>query len=254
MNPKHLTIKAVIVDDENNARERLSRMLKRFETIELLQSYELPEEALRAIIDLKPALVFVDVEMPQMSGFELVKKIKAFGFDPYFVFVTAFNQYAIKAIKADAFDFLLKPIDLDELNDTIERVSQSILNSGNSFHTNISSIKTSDRQFQKVRFNSNSGFLLIDPNDILFCQADGPYTIIHLKNGKEITESKYLSEVETKLQAKGFIRISRFHLVNIDAISSVDKRKRHITLVETDQTTILKISKRFIPVLDHYFL
>lgn len=110
-----------IVDDQIDSIERLESLLKQCCNIQSLGSNTMPLLALEEIYNLKPQLVFVDVEMPELTGFELINRIREKGISPKFIFTTGYSQYAIKAIKAGAFDYLLKPIDLDELKQMLER-------------------------------------------------------------------------------------------------------------------------------------
>ncbi|MBM3436485.1 MAG: response regulator transcription factor [Bacteroidetes bacterium] len=110
-----------LLDDEKGPRERMAVLLGKFENIKILGIDEKPEEAISNILCKKPDLVFIDVEMPRMSGFDVIREIRNNNFFPDFIFVTGYNQYAIKAIKEEAFDFLLKPVDIDELKETIDR-------------------------------------------------------------------------------------------------------------------------------------
>ncbi len=113
-------LKCIIIDDEIEVRNRLESLIYKIEEIEIISKEGIPEEAIKKVIELKPNLVFLDVEMPRMNGFEVVKQIRDNYYYPTFIFVTAYNQYAIKAIKKEAFDFLLKPVDIEELTQTIE--------------------------------------------------------------------------------------------------------------------------------------
>ena len=117
-------ISSIIIDDEINVRQRLEDLLDKFEHIELLASEGNPQKGIDLVLEHKPDLVFIDVEMPRMNGFEVVKAIRNKNYYPTFVFVTAYNQYAIKALKNEAFDYLLKPVDIDELAQTIERYTK----------------------------------------------------------------------------------------------------------------------------------
>ncbi|HXH17749.1 MAG TPA: response regulator [Chitinophagales bacterium] len=117
-------ITCLIIDDEELARERLESLLKMHKEIEVLAKIGDPDEAVKEIIYHEPALVFIDVEMPRKSGFDVVKEVREAGFNPTFIFATGYNQYAIKAIKNAAFDYLLKPIDMDDLKETLERFKQ----------------------------------------------------------------------------------------------------------------------------------
>lgn len=113
---------AIIVDDEEAGRESIVRLLGYYDKIEIIGISGIPEEAIELIIKKEPDIVFVDVEMPVMSGFEVVDAIRQEGVNPIIIFTTGYNQYAIKAIKKQAFDYLLKPIMLDEIKDTLDRV------------------------------------------------------------------------------------------------------------------------------------
>ncbi len=113
----------IVIDDEINVRKRLEDLLGKFKDIQILASEGNPEKGIELIEALKPDIVFIDVEMPRMSGFDVVKTIRKKKLNPCFIFVTAYNQYAIKAIKNEAFDYLLKPVDIDELAESIKRYS-----------------------------------------------------------------------------------------------------------------------------------
>ena len=114
-------ITCLIIDDDEHARDRLESLLKMRKEIEVLAKIGDPDEAVKEIIYHEPALVFIDVEMPRKSGFDVVKEVREAGFNSTFIFATGYNQYAMKAIKNAAFDYLLKPIDIDDLNETLER-------------------------------------------------------------------------------------------------------------------------------------
>lgn len=114
-------LKCIIIDDEAEVRNRLESLLHKCDKIKVLAKEGVPEYAIKKIQELKPDLVFVDVEMPRLNGFEVVKQVRESMFNPTFIFVTAYNQYAIKAIKNEAFDFLLKPVDIEELSETLDR-------------------------------------------------------------------------------------------------------------------------------------
>lgn len=110
-----------ILDDERGPRESMAMLLQKFEDISIIGIEEKPEKAIESIVKKNPDLVFIDVEMPRYSGFEVIKEIRKQDIFPEFVFVTGYNQYAIKAIRSEAFDFLVKPVDIDELSEVIQR-------------------------------------------------------------------------------------------------------------------------------------
>ena len=113
--------RCIVIDDEALAVERLCNLLNQLKQVDIIETALSPEKAIKEILAKKPDIVFIDVEMPRISGFDIVKDVRANLFNPTFIFVTAYNQYAIKAIKAEAFDFLVKPVDIDELHETIDR-------------------------------------------------------------------------------------------------------------------------------------
>ncbi len=121
-------ITCIVVDDEKAVLDRFETLMTYFDDVELISKNSHPEVAVEQIVHLKPDLVFIDVEMPRMTGFDVIKEVRARNVNPTFIFVTGYSTYAIKAIKNAAFDFLIKPIDLDELKETIERFRQTIQN------------------------------------------------------------------------------------------------------------------------------
>jgi DNA-binding NarL/FixJ family response regulator len=115
------TLNCMILDDETAPRERMAVLLSKIEGIRIISIEESPVAAIESISLKKPDLVFIDIEMPGMSGFDVVKEIQSRSLNPGFIFVTGYNQYAIKAIKSEAFDYLVKPVDIDELKESIDR-------------------------------------------------------------------------------------------------------------------------------------
>jgi two-component system, LytTR family, response regulator len=121
------TLNCIILDDERGPRERLAVLLSKMEDIKIIGIEEKPETAIETITRKKPEIVFIDVEMPRMTGFDVVKEVRKTILHQDFIFVTGYNQYAIKAIKNEAFDYLLKPVDIDDLKETIERYKKRLL-------------------------------------------------------------------------------------------------------------------------------
>ena len=115
------TINCIVIDDERNSRDRLIILLQKFEEVKIVGFEGDPEKGIDLVCEKEPDIVFIDVEMPRKTGFDVVKEVREKGCNPTFIFVTGYNQYAIKAIKNDAFDYILKPVDIDELKNSIER-------------------------------------------------------------------------------------------------------------------------------------
>ena len=159
---------AIIVDDEEAGLENMERLLGLCDEIEVVAKTKIPEEAVSLITDKKPDIIFLDVEMPRMSGFEVLEITRNQGLNPIVIFTTGYNQYAIKAIKAQAFDYLLKPIVLDELKETLSRLSNNSI-IGHRLNSSIAS--------------------LLSPREIEILEL-----VIQGKTSKEIAEKLFISK------------------------------------------------------------
>ena len=146
-----------ILDDERGPRERMAVLLQKFEDITIAGIYEKPENAIASIIKKKPDLVFIDVEMPRYTGFSVIKEVRKQNVFPEFIFVTGYNQYAIRAIRSEAFDFLVKPVDMDELGNVIQRYRKKLLSSTTPNTSAKSSIveSFSERELEIIRMIAN---------------------------------------------------------------------------------------------------
>ena len=118
-------ITCIIVDDEKGARDRLKSLIEKFNFVDVIDEKGNPEAAIKTIVEKIPDIVFIDVEMPRKSGFDVIKEVREQNFYPKFIFVTGYDQYSIKAIKSQAYDYLLKPVDIDDLKETLERCCEA---------------------------------------------------------------------------------------------------------------------------------
>ena len=215
-------VRAIIIDDEEDAREVLSLALKKFcPDIEVLALCESPEEGLEKINALGPSLVFLDVQMPNMSGFDLLEKVVDINFEV--IFVTAFNRYAIKAIRFSALDYLLKPIEVDELVRAVEKVKQKQQSNTVHYRSLLNNIKYSTEKLSRLAIPSDNEIIIQKLEDIVYCEADGSYTTLHLSGGKRITVSKILKEFENMLPTTDFCRIHHSTIVNMAHITKYIK-------------------------------
>lgn len=211
-------IKAIIVDDEPLSISNLMHVLKSVAPdIEIIYTSNDPQEALPKIEELRPDLVFLDIEMPYLNGFLLYDKIT--GKKPLVVFVTAFDEYAVMAFKINAVDYLLKPLDIDLLEETIHRVKERLKTDvnpdlGQIILNTIQSVKS------KLKIATSEGLKFVDFNDIIYISSDNSYTIFNLNStDKKIMASKNLSHFEDILP-QNFVRIHHQHIVNTDYIDS----------------------------------
>jgi len=209
-------IGTIILDDEAAGSKALSAALTKYcPGISILGIYESPEEGLKAIRELKPELLFLDVQMPQMSGFDVLQRASPITFEV--IFVSAHEHYAIKAIKFSALDYLLKPLDVDELIHAVNKAKERLALTGTAYQYQsvLNNIQLKSGRLEKLAVPSAEGIELYDTKDIIYCQADGSYTKIVLKNNQQALVCKNLKEFENMLSGSGFCRIHHSYIINI---------------------------------------
>ncbi len=207
-------IKALIIDDEAKARQGLRLVLEKYcPDIEILGLCESPEIGLEKIDELQPDLVFLDVQMPKMSGFDLLDNIPNINFEV--IFVTAYDKYAIKAIRFSALDYLLKPIDVDDLINAVQRISNNHRNNKAQFQSLLSNMNPTTKMLKRLAIPSENEIIMQPINEIIYCEADSSYTTLHIEGGKKIVVSKTLKEFENILPETEFCRIHHSTLVNM---------------------------------------
>lgn len=206
-------VRAIIVDDEVSNIENLAILLNKYcPKIAVAGTATNVEEGLLLIREIRPAILFLDIQMPDKGGFDLLKSIATPDFEV--IFVTAYDQYAIQAIKFSAIDYLLKPVNINEL---INAVDRAIANAEKKVQNErlenlIRSI--SNKNPLRIAIPGNKETLFIDPETILFCNSDNNYTTFHLKNDQKHVSSKPIFEYEELLSSYGFIRCHQSYLVN----------------------------------------
>ncbi|MEP6676914.1 MAG: LytTR family DNA-binding domain-containing protein [Ferruginibacter sp.] len=235
-------LRAIIIDDEPKGRSILQQLLAQHAPQIRVQAIAAnAEEGLLLIDEYKPEVVFLDVEMPGKSGFDLLREIKNIDFKV--VFVSAHNHYSLKAIKFHAFDYLLKPIDLDELKQTVEKLLQSTpVHSSEQLSEMLAASKNSTSEFGKIAIPSVSAIDLINIEDILYCEASGNNTFVYLSGNRKITATRNLKEYEELLPANRFFRIHHAYLVNLKHIAKYIKGEGG-SIILTNQKE-LEVSRR----------
>ncbi len=210
-------IKTILIDDEEGARQGLLLTLQKYcPDIDVIAICESPEKGLKKINELQPDLVFLDIQMPKMSGFELLKQLGNFKFEV--IFVTAYDKYAIKAIKFSALDYLLKPIDVDELISSVKKVKNKNTENPHRYKSLLSNINNSSEKLTRLAIPTDNEIIVQKICDIIYCEADSSYTTLHLVDNKRITVSKTLKEFENILPASDFCRIHHSSLVNMNHV------------------------------------
>ena len=211
-------IRAILIDDETHCRETLTIQLEKYcSEIQLLSQCSSAAQGLKAIEQYHPDLVFLDVEMPTMNGFEMLQQFTNMPFEV--IFTTGYDAYAIKAIRFSAIDYLLKPIDKDELIKAVAKVRQRTShNLSQQFDILLDRLGHKQRSLQKIALPTLDGFELVPLENILHCEADSNYTHVMLKDAKKVLVSRTLKEIEELLEGHSFLRIHHSHLVNLNEI------------------------------------
>jgi two-component system LytT family response regulator len=214
---------AVIIDDELKGRIALRQKLSAFcPEVELAGEAAGGEEGLRLIEQVEPEIVFLDIEMPRMNGFDMLQRLQNKNF--HLVFTTAFDQYAIRAIKYAAFDYLLKPINIEELQSCIERIKN-----GPRLPKTADRLEVLDQHLHlkntlgKIAISTLEGHLFFNINDIIRLEAQRNYTILHFVNQPKLTASKTLKELEELLPEDKFFRVHHTHIINLHYIKKYIK-------------------------------
>jgi len=213
----------IIIDDSSTSRITLEKFLtKNFSEKYLIVSIcEEAESAKKAIIEHNPDLVFLDIEMPKKNGFELLKELKSIKFE--IIFTTSHPDYAINAIKADALDYLIKPINLVDLDNALRRFENK-KTLQNKKETKSIITKTGNELIKKIAFSTDTGYEFINLNSILYCEANSNYCRIFCDDGREILLAKTLKNIEEQLLSSNlFHRIHKSYLVNLNYIQRLNK-------------------------------
>ena len=212
-------IKAIIIDDEIHCLKSLDILLKEYcPNVQVMEMYSDPEKGLEAVRTLIPDLVFLDIEMPRMNGFEILEKLSPAGFS--IVFTTGYDQYAIKAIHFSALDYLLKPVDPKELIHAVIKVEkQQPLPLTEQYQMLLKKIHGVNSGFNKIAVPTGEGFELVATDQILYLEANDNYTHIFLKDKAKITACRTLKEMEAQVQDFDFfLRVHHSYIVNLNEV------------------------------------
>lgn len=230
-------LRATIIDDEPYCCEILAAMLESdCPDINIVSICNNGTDGLAAIRQHSPDIVFLDVEMPKMNGFEMLEQLPQINF--HLVFTTSYDQYALKAIRFSAIDYLLKPVDREELKNAIEKVRQRIpIPLPQQLEILIQKIKQPSHPVNKIALPTMEGLQLIPIESIVSCESDDNYTNLKLKNGSKLLVTRSLKDIEETLEQHSFIRVHRSYLVNLNEIEKYIKGEGGY-LVMSDGTAI----------------
>jgi len=225
---KKKIISILIVDDEPEARDLLTILLGTIKGITVTGTAENVDRALQQVENQAPDLILLDIQMPERSGFELVSQLRRMEKAIGYIFVTAYDEYAIRAVRESAFDYLLKPVDPRELEQAIDRFREVWREK--ELQERIDELLSNLDTGKRLKLNTRSGFLVLDPRDIVCCIADGNYTEILLANNRKEIISSNLGSIEFELQQDGFFRISRSALINLGYLTHVLSKEGYCRL------------------------
>jgi two-component system, LytTR family, response regulator len=239
-----MKVKALVIDDERRSRDTLAGMLAKYcsDDVELVGEADGMRSGIEAITKCQPEVVFLDIQMPDGSGFKLLESLEEINFEV--VFTTAYDQYAIKAIRYCALDYLLKPIVPAELRNAVSKVTHKKADGTINKHIRVllENMKEGPSATKRIVLSTSEGMHVIDIRDIIRCESDDYYTRFFVKDRKPIMVSKTLKEHEELLTEYGFLRPHKSHLVNIRYIKSFIKTDGGYILLQ-DGTTI-PVSRR----------
>lgn len=218
-------IRAVIIDDEKLARDVIANYLGEFcPDVEVVAQASSVKTALAAIQNTSPDLVFLDIEMPDGNGFDLLNMFEKIDFR--IIFITAYSEYAIRAFRFSALDYLLKPVKIDEIIDAVARVrsAESRSMSTEIINSLLSNLKSSSARQSTLIIPNLKGFEVLKVNDIIMCQADGYCTNFLLAGNRKVVSSKNLKHFDGLLEDQNFMRVHHSYMVNLDHVSGYTRQ------------------------------
>ncbi|MTI38547.1 LytR/AlgR family response regulator transcription factor [Fulvivirga lutimaris] len=240
-----MKINCIIIDDEKLARELLIEFLEPYTDIEIVAECSNGKDAVEKINELKPQLIFLDVQMPGMDGFDVLENIDH---RPFVIFTTAYDQYAIKAFDKSAIDYLLKPLDEERFKIAVQRASERIGAEENNVEELISSLKGSiegGAKFSTHLFVQKSEKLLnIEVKDIIHLEASGDYTVLTTK-ADQFLSSSGIGKLEERLDPEVFIRIHRSSIINLNFLKEIEKHFNGGLIVKMENGKSFPVSRTY---------
>jgi len=237
-------IKAVIVDDELNCVEMLEWLLKTYcPIVNVVALCTSGEKGIEAINKFRPDVVFLDIEMPKMNGFDMLEKFDQLDFDV--VFTTAYNRFAIKAFRYSALNYLLKPVDPEDLQATIKKLEEKKSAVGkDQLSLLFENMKNLSNTVQRIALSTGDGLIFVNTSEIMYCQAESNYTNVVLTNKNKILVAKTLKDIDETLAGKDFFRVHNSFLININQIKKFVRGDGGYILMNDDTQITIARSKR----------
>ncbi len=235
--------KVLIIDDENRTRDFVKKMIDSFNLdLDVYTDGENVETGIEAINRIQPDILLLDIQMPDGTGFDVLNSIETKNFEV--IFITAYQEYAIKAIKFSALDYILKPIDSEELHSSIITAIDCLefKREETQFIALENNIQPNNRR--KLVLKTQECVYVVDLNEIIRCEADKNYTFFYLNSGKKILVSRTLKDYETMLNGYGFFRIQQSHLINLEYLDRYDKQQGGAVIMKDGTSVPLSPAKK----------
>lgn len=234
-------MKGIIVDDEAKSRTMLKIMCEQYcEGLEICALAASVSEAIELIDEHHPDLVFVDIRMPVKSGFALLEHYDVVPFEV--IFTTAYDQYALRAFKYSAVDYLMKPISIPELVDAVKRAGNRVVGSKKNEQISLLKEAINNEKINKIALITLDGFTFVRFDEIVRCEAEGNYTSVFLSDGSSLLITKTLKHYEEILMEKMFFRVHKSHLINLSYVRRFIRGKQG--LIEMNDRTLIEVSFR----------
>ncbi len=222
-------IKAIIIDDEEKSRSSLLNEIKKYcKNVNVVAEAENVKSGLEKIKKFKPELVFLDVQMPDGTGFDLLEKLSEINFN--IIFVSAYDQFAIKAFKFSAIDYLLKPVDPDDLVKAVKKITEIV--ESKTLNEKIKVLLENKNSFEKIALPAFDGVIFVKIKDIIRCESDRNYSIFYLKSKEKILVTRTLKEFDEMLSSQNFYRAHHSHLINLAYVKKYIKGEGGSVIME----------------------
>ena len=235
--------KIVIIDDESGARKTISAIIKNYtKEFDIVAEADDVDSGVLAIIKNKPDIVMLDINLSSGTGFDILKQLPETNFK--LIFITAYNEYAIKAIKYSAFDYILKPVDASELIQTLNKIDKTSKENftGSQLKTFFENV--SENKKKKIILKTSESIYIVDVDNVVYCKSDNNYTEFYLSDGKKILVSNTLKHYETTLNKNIFVRTHQSYLVNTQHIITYKKRDGGYLVLSNNHQIPVSASKK----------
>jgi two-component system LytT family response regulator len=234
-----------LIDDERNALEMMEWLLLTYcPQVEILAMCNSAQQGIEAIHEFKPDVIFLDIEMPRMNGFDMLEQFDKLFFDV--VFCTAYDQFAIKAFKYSALNYLLKPVDPDDLKATIARIEdKKSVPTREQFQLLMQHIHQPGKTTpQRIALTTNDGMIFVPTTDIIYCEAESNYTTVVLVGGKKVVVSKVLKDIDEALSGPDFCRVHSSFLINVNRIRKYVRGDGGYLIMDDDTNISISRNRR----------